>query len=67
MISNCQIDKYMRNQNGDIPVEPHLKFRAGRSEADYQRVHFMYDPETQRIVIGYMGDHLPSYSSRFAK
>ena len=57
----------MRNQNGDLPVEPHLKFRAGRSEADYQRVHFMYDPETQRIVIGYMGDHLPSYSSRFAK
>ena len=51
----------------EISVEPHLKFRAGRSEADYQRVHFMYDPETRRIVIGYMGDHLPSYSSRFAK
>lgn len=61
--------RYRRDTyNGkDISVEPHLKFRAGKSEADYQRLHFWYDPEMQRIVIGYLGDHLPSYSSRFAK
>ena len=61
--------KYRRDKyNGkEMLFEPHLKFRAGKSEADYQRLHFMYDTETQRIVISYLGDHLPSYSSRFAK
>ena len=60
---------YRRDQykGEEILFEPHLKFRAGKSEADYQRLHFWYDQEMQRIVISYLGDHLPSYSSRFAK
>lgn len=61
--------RYRRDvYNGEeLLFEPHLKFRAGKSEADFQRLHFRYDPETERIVISYLGDHLPSYSTRFAK
>ncbi len=61
--------RYRRDTyNGkEISVEPHLKFRGAKNEADYQRLHFWYDKENQRIVIGYMGDHLPNAATRYAK
>ena len=61
--------KYRRDnyQGKKISVEPHLKFRGAKNEADYQRLHFWYDKEKQRIVIGYMGDHLPNAATRYAK
>ena len=65
-------EEYMRYrrdtyQGKEISVEPHLKFRGAKNEADYQRLHFWYDKENQRIVIGYMGDHLPNAATRYAK
>jgi len=48
-----------------ISVEPHLKLKAGKGEAAHQRLHFWYDPERKRIVIGYVGDHLDSAATRY--
>ncbi len=61
--------RYRRDTyNGkEISVEPHLKFRGAKNEADYQRLYFWYDKENQRIVIGYLGDHLPNAATRYAK
>lgn len=65
-------EEYMRYRrdiyNGkEISVEPHLKFRGAKNEVDYQRLHFWYDKENRRIVIGYLGNHLPSAATRYAK
>ena len=51
----------------DISIEPHLKLKSGKGEPVKQRLHFWFDPENQRIVIGYLGDHLDSASSRYVK
>ena len=47
-----------------ISVEPHLKLRSTKGELTNQRLHFWYDQERKRIVIGYIGEHLESVSSR---
>ena len=64
--------EYMRlredQYNGKtISVEPHLKLKNAKGEAAHQRLHFWYDPEMQRIVLGYLGDHLDSAATRYAK
>ena len=48
-----------------ISVEPHLKLRSTKGEQTNQRLYFWYDPERKRIVIGYIGEHLESVSSRY--
>lgn len=50
-----------------ISVEPHIKLKNVKGEAVHQRLHFWYDPEMQRIVLGYLGDHLDSAATRYAK
>ena len=50
-----------------ISVEPHLKIKSQKGEPDHQRLHFCYIPELRRIVVGYLGDHLDSASSRHVK
>ena len=50
-----------------ISVEPHVKLKSAKGEAAHQRLHFWYDPEMQRIVLGYLGDHLDSAATRYAK
>ena len=50
-----------------ISVEPHLKLKSVKGEPTHQRLHFCYDPELKRIVIGYLGDHLESAASRYVK
>ena len=47
-----------------ISVEPHLKLRSGKEEKENQRLHFWYDKDRRRIVIGYLGEHLDSVSGR---
>ena len=47
-----------------ISVEPHLKLRNGKEETENQRLHFWYDPDRRRIVVGYLGEHLDSVSGR---
>lgn len=47
-----------------ISVEPHLKLRNGKEEKENQRLHFWYDKDRRRIVIGYLGKHLDSVSGR---
>lgn len=49
-----------------ISVEPHLKLKSVKGEPDYQRLHFCYDPELRKIIIGYLGDHLESAATRHA-
>lgn len=49
----------------EISVEPHIKFpkSARKTGAQYQRLYYAYDPETRKIVVGYVGDHLENYLS----
>lgn len=50
-----------------ISVEPHLKLKCVKGEPAHQRLHFCYDPEMKKIIIGYLGDHLESAGTRYAK
>ncbi len=50
-----------------ISVEPHLKLKQAKGEPAHQRLHFQYDPEMRRIVVGYVGDHLDSAATKFVK
>ena len=50
-----------------ISVEPHLKLKSVKGEPQHQRLHFCYDPELKKIIIGYLGDHLDSAATRYAK
>jgi len=49
----------------EISVEPHIKFpkSARKTGAQYQRLYYAYDPETRKVVVGYVGDHLENYLS----
>lgn len=49
-----------------ISVEPHLKLKSVKGEPAHQRLHFCYDPELKKIIIGYLGDHLDSAATRYA-
>ena len=48
-----------------ISVEPHLKIKSWKGEPDHQRLHFCYDAEVKKIIIGYLGDHLDSAATRY--
>ena len=50
-----------------ISVEPHLKLKSVKGEPEHQRLHFCYDPELKKIIIGYFGDHLDSAATQYAK
>ena len=50
-----------------ISVEPHLKLKSVKGEPAHQRLHFCYDPELKKVIIGYLGDHLDSAATRYAK
>lgn len=50
-----------------ISVEPHLKLKSVKGEPTHQRLHFCYDPEGKKIIIGYLGDHLDSAATRYAE
>ncbi len=55
-----RMDEY---EGKEISIEPHLKLRAGKGEVMNQRLHFWFDQERKRVVIGYIGEHLDSASS----
>ena len=50
-----------------ISVEPHLKLRQAKGEPAHQRLHFCYDTEMRRIVVGYLGDHLDSAATQYVR
>ena len=50
-----------------ISVEPHLKLKSVKGEPQHQRLHFCYDPELKKIIIGYLGNHLDSAATRYVK
>ena len=56
-----RVDEY---DGKTISIEPHLKLRASKGEQENQRLHFWFDKEREKVVIGYLGEHLESMSSR---
>ena len=46
-----------------ISIEPHLKLRASKGELENQRLHFYFDRKRNKVVVGYIGEHLESVSS----
>lgn len=49
----------------EISIEPHVKFPKSvrKTGAQYQRLHYAYDTQSRRIIIGYIGEHLENYLS----
>ncbi|MBO4886294.1 MAG: hypothetical protein J5602_13355 [Clostridia bacterium] len=47
----------------EISVEPHIKFPKSvqKTGAQYQRLYYAYDPQSRKVIIGYVGDHLDNY------
>lgn len=47
----------------EISIEPHVKFPRSHQKtgAQYQRLHYAYDPLSRKVVVGYVGDHLESF------
>jgi hypothetical protein len=43
-------------------ISPHLKY--GRSNPDILRLHFAFDTQCRRFVVGHFGEHLPTSSTR---
>lgn len=62
-LMNLRKDIY---EGREISIEPHVKFHRSsrRTGAQYQRLHYAYDPLTRKIVVGYVGDHLENYLSQ---
>ena len=60
IVSGVRFDAY------EISVEPHIKFpkSSRKTGAQYQRLYYAYDPETRKVVVGYVGDHLENYLSQ---
>lgn len=49
-----------------ISVEPHLKLKSVKGEPSHQRLHFCYDPELKKIIIGHLGEHLESAATQYS-
>ena len=47
----------------EISVEPHVKLVSQRAGADYQRIYYCYDHEFDRIIIGWVGDHMRNFGT----
>ena len=39
-------------------IEPHMKY--GNKDATLLRIHFAIDRENERLIIGSIGEHLPT-------
>lgn len=50
----------------EVWVEPHVKLNAQRAGADHRRIYYCYDRELDRIIIGWVGDHMRTYGTQFA-
>ena len=50
-----------------ISVEPHVKFPdlLKKTGAKHQRMYYAYDPETRKVIVGCVGEHLETYGSLF--
>lgn len=46
-------------------VEPHVKLSAQKAGAEHQRIYYCYDQEIDRIIIGWVGDHMRTYGTQF--
>lgn len=82
-VAGCEMSFYegsMTKKDGDlkklrddvyngkvISVQPHIKLKSWKGEPEYQRLHFCYDAELKKIIIGYLGDHLESAATRYTK
>ena len=44
-----------------IDIEPHITINYGRNG---QSIHFNFDSESQKIIVGHCGEHLDIYSTR---
>lgn len=51
----------------EISIEPHIKLKAAKGIPSHQRLHFCYLSELERVIIGYLGDHLDSAATRYTK
>jgi len=49
----------------EINIEAHVKIRDTRASIQNQRIHFQFVRDANKLVIGYVGDHLESASSQY--
>ena len=62
-IMRTRMDTY---RGKEICIEPHVKLNDNRAGAGYQRIYYCYDGEMDRIIIGWVGEHLKTYGTQFA-
>ena len=46
-----------------IDIQPHLKSGVKPSEPKFMRIYFAYDKDTNKIIIGFCGEHLDNHST----
>lgn len=51
----------------DFDIWPHIKHGKGVDASKLIRVHFAFDEDNRRIVIGYVGSHMPNATTRALK
>ena len=54
-IMNLRMDTY---DGKEVSMEPHVKLHAQKAGAEHRRIYYCYDHELDRIIIGWVGDHL---------
>lgn len=49
----------------ELWVEPHVKLSAQKAGAEHQRIYYCYDQEIDKIIVGWVGDHMRTYGTQF--
>lgn len=52
----------VQHQGRDYDITPHVKY--GNQEPKTVRVHFALDEEARKIIIGYVGPHIPNATTK---
>ena len=48
--------------NKEYDISPHIKY--GTKHPKCIRIHFAFDDKLQKIILGFIGDHLPNYTGK---
>lgn len=66
--NNALMRNYKDVYNGKkIDIEPHVKNGNRDTDSSFVRVHFAYDEQSGKIIIGHCGKHLPNYGTQKAR
>ena len=59
---DCMRLRRMQHGGREFDITPHVKY--GNTEPKLVRVHFAFDEENKKIVVGHIGRHVLNYTSK---